>query len=122
MSTPRYAGTSPLRPDPKRAARVQRDAGLERSRAITKGIAFGSVAVVAVAGVYLSQALPGHAATPQSSTAQSGTGSAGASTASPSGGDSSGYVAPSGGGVSAPVSPPVQAPQIQQAPVVSGSS
>ena len=35
---------------------------IERARSVTKGVAFGSVAAVAVAGVYLSQALPGHTA------------------------------------------------------------
>jgi len=120
MSTPRRAGTPPGRPDPNRAARLQRDAGLERSRSLTKGIAFGSVAAVAVAGVYLSQSLPGHAATPSSATS-SGAATSGAGAAASNSGGSSGYVAPGGGGVSAPAQAPVQAP-VQQAPVVSGSS
>jgi len=120
MSTPRGAGTPSLRRDPSRAARLQRDAGLERGRIITKGIAIGSVAAVAVAGVYLSQALPGHAASPSSST--SGTTGVGASTPGPVGSvDATGSAASSqGSGISAPTSAP--APAYRQAPVVSGSS
>ncbi|HEY5109498.1 MAG TPA: hypothetical protein VII96_07795 [Acidimicrobiales bacterium] len=118
MSTPRRVGTTPRRPDPTRAARLQRDAGLERGRAITKGIAFGSVAAVAVAGVYLSQSLPGHTATSNPST--SGTASSGASTPAGSGSSDGTAAASPGSGISAPASAP--APAYQQAPVVSGSS
>lgn len=73
-----------------------------------------SVAAVAAFGIYISRALPGHAAT---------SGSAG-STVSPSvgstsgGGDTSG--GQSSGNLAPPNSPPVQSQQ--QAPVVSGSS
>ena len=112
------------RQDPSRAARRQRDAGLERGRTITKGIAAVSVAAVAAAGVYLSQALPGHSAS--TSTTNSGTAGAvtpAAPSASPSGGSSSssaGSSAGSGSGISAPAAAP--APAYQQAPVTSGSS
>lgn len=108
-------------PDPIRGARLQRDAALERSRTITKGIAFGSVAAVAVAGVYLSQALPGHAAS-------TGTGGSGAVT--PSGADSSssgsgsssvGASSPSATSPSAPAYTPAPAPS-QQPVVSSGAS
>ena len=110
-------------PDPIRGARLQRDAALERSRTITKGIAFGSVAAVAVAGVYLSQALPGHAAS-------TGTGGSGAVTQSPSGADSSssgsgsssvGASSPSATSPSAPAYTPAPAPS-QQPVVSSGAS
>jgi hypothetical protein len=108
------------RHDPSHAARRQRDAGLERGRTITKGIAAVSVAAVAVAGVYLSQALPGHSA----STSTTDSGAAGAATpAAPSGassGDSSSSGSSAGSGISAPASAP--APAYQQAPVTSGSS
>ena len=118
MSTPRRAGTDPRRSDPTRTARLQRDAGFERGRAITKGIAFGSVAAVAVAGVYLSQSIPGHAASPGSST--SGT-TSGVGAPVPGSGTSSGSSSASqGSGISAPASAP--APSYQQAPVTSGSS
>ncbi len=104
---------------------TERDAGIERVRSLTKGAAFASVAAVAVAGVYLSQALPGHsatsggttggttgAATPSVSPASGGaSSSAGASS---SGGGSSSYVAPS-----APAYSPAPA---YQAPVVSSGS
>ena len=136
MTTPRRAGNEPRRPDPTRTARLQRDAGFERGRAITKGIAFGSVAAVAVAGVYLSQSLPGHAASPGTTTSgttggvgstgapvSAGGSSGGASTGSSSGtsdGTSSGSAASQGSGISAPASAP--APSYQQAPVTSGSS
>jgi len=97
-------------PDPIRGARLHRDAALERSRTITKGIAFGSVAAVAVAGVYLSQALPGHAAS-------TGTGGSGAVT--PSGADSSS----SGSGSSSPSAPAyTPAPAPSQQPVVSSGA
>ncbi len=105
------------RQDPSYAARQQRDAGLERGRTITKGIAAASVAAVAVAGVYLSQALPGHS----SSTSTSTSGSGAATPVAPSDGSSSvssGSSASSG--ISAPASAP--APAYQQAPVTSGSS
>jgi len=129
MSTPRRAGTQPRRSDPTRTARLQREAGFERGRAITKGIAFGSVAAVAVAGAYLSQSIPGHAASPGTST--SGTtsgvggtvapvpdsGTSGGTTSGASGGSAS---ASQGSGLSAPASAP--APSYQQAPVTSGSS
>ena len=119
MSTPRRATTSAGRPDPARAARLQRDAGLERGRSITKGVAFGSVAAVAVAGIYLSQALPGHAASPgTNTTVPAGTAGGGATTGA---GSSSGSGAvQAGSGISAPAAAP--APSYQQAPVVSGSS
>jgi hypothetical protein len=123
MSTPRRATTSAGRPDPARAARLQRDAGLERGRTITKGVAFGSVAAVAVAGIYLSQALPGHAASP-GTTVPSGTsgagGTAGAGATSGAGSSSGSGAVPAGSGISAPAAVP--APSNQQAPVVSGSS
>lgn len=133
MSTPRHAGNQPRRSDPTRTARLQREAGFERGRAITKGIAFGSVAAVAVAGAYLSQTIPGHAASPGTST--SGTTSGVGGTAAPvpgsgtsggvSGGTSDGVsggsaAASQGSGISAPASAP--APSYQQAPVTSGSS
>jgi len=117
MSTTRRVGTSPRRPDPTRAARLQREAGFERSRTITKGVAFGSVAAVAAAGIYLSQALPGH--TTSTGSTGSGATSAGASTpaaAVPSGGSA----ASQGSGISTPAAAPT--PAYQQAPVVSGSS
>ena len=129
MSTPRRAGTQPRRSDPTRTARLQREAGFERGRAITKGIAFGSVAAVAVAGAYLSQSIPGHAASPGTSTSGSTSGVGGAGAPVPDGGASSGVssgssggsaTASQGSGISAPASAP--APSYQQAPVTSGSS
>lgn len=122
MSTPRRA-------DPTRAARLQRDAGVERGRSITKGIAFGSAAAVAVAGVYLSQSLPGHAASSVSSTSGATSGVAGASTPVPAVGAANGSddgttggsaAASQGSGLSTPAAAP--APSYRQAPVVSGSS
>jgi hypothetical protein len=118
MSTSRRAGTPSRRPDPTRPARLQRDVGLERGRNITKGIALGSLAAVAVAGVYLSQSLPGHAASPSSPT--SGTASSSASAPAASGSSDGSAAASQGPGISAPASVP--APANQQAPVVSGSS
>jgi hypothetical protein len=111
--------TSRSRKDPSHAARRQRDAGLERGRTITKGVAAASVAAVAAAGLYLSQALPGHSA----STSTSGSGTAGAATPTAQSGGSSSYSgssAAAGTGISAPASAP--APAYQQAPVTSGSS
>ena len=94
---------------------------MERSRSITKGLAFGSVAAVAVAGVYLSQALPGHAA----STSTSNSGAAGAAT--PGAGAGSAYSDPyagssaqSGSGISSPAAAPQ--PSYQQPTVSSGGS
>lgn len=117
MSTTRRAFRSTPRTDPTLAARLQRDAGMERARSVTKGIAFGSVAAVAVAGVYLSQVLPGHAASSTTSTS----GSVGATTPSPasssypSGDGSTAYGAPT-----APASAPT--PAYAQQPVVSSGS
>jgi hypothetical protein len=110
------------RQDPSHAARRQRDAGLERGRSLTKGIAAVSVAAVAATGVYLSQALPGHSASTPTSTGGSGAvgaatpvaPSSGSSAASSSGGSSA------GAGISTPAAAP--APAYQQAPVTSGSS
>ena len=122
MSAPRRAANSQRRTDPTRAARFQRDAGIERARSITKGVAFGSVAAVAVAGVYLSQALPGHTASPGSST-----GGATAPAAAPTGSsDGSGSATqyptqyPTGNAPAAPASAPT--PAYNQAPVVSSGS
>lgn len=121
MSTPRRAGNQPRRSDPTRTARLQRDAGFERGRAITKGIAFGSVAAVAVAGVYLSQSIPGHAASPGTTTSGTTSGVGGTGAPVPGSGTSSGSASASqGSGISAPASAP--APSYQQAPVTSGSS
>ena len=95
MSNNRRAANSTGRHDPTRAARVQRDAGLERGRTITTGLAFGSVAAVVIGGVYFSQAIPGHAASTGSNN-----GVAGAVTPAPaapqSQGDDSGYSNQSG--------------------------
>ena len=68
MSTPRRAGTSPAAPTRPAPHASSATPGSSVGRTITKGIAFGSVAAVAVAGVYLSQSLPGHAASPGTST------------------------------------------------------
>ncbi|HEX7443395.1 MAG TPA: hypothetical protein VF320_05895, partial [Acidimicrobiales bacterium] len=123
MSTPRRAGTQPRRSDPTRTARLQREAGFERGRSITKGIAFGSVAAVAVAGAYLSQSIPGHAASPGTSTSGTTSGVGGTVAPAPdsgtsggvSGGVSSGTTsgtsggsatASQGSGISAPASAP----------------
>ncbi len=126
MSANRRAGNQQPRIDPTRAARLQRDAGIERARTITKGLAFGSVAAVACAGLYLSQALPGHAA---SSTGTAGTnGTAGAATpAAPAtvapSGDNSQAPAYSAPAYSAPAAPAyTPAPAYRQAPVVSSGS
>jgi hypothetical protein len=111
MSSQRAAG----RPtSPAHAVRRRRDAALERTRSITKTVAVTSVAAVAAFGIYISRAVPGHAA--------STSGSAG-STASPSGAVSTGNGASGGqspSNLAPPNSPPVQSQQ--QAPVVSGSS
>ncbi len=129
MSANRRAGNQQPRIDPTRAARLQRDAGIERARTITKGLAFGSVAAVACAGLYLSQALPGHAA---SSTGTAGTtGTAGAATpaapaaVAPSGDNSQSpaYSTPAAPAYSAPAAPAyTPAPAYRQAPVVSSGS
>jgi hypothetical protein len=102
-------------------ARHQRDSAFERGRAITKGIAFGAVAAVAAAGVYLSQALPGHAA----STGTSNSGAASTGTSGPAAsGTSTGSAGSSQGSVSspAPAPAPAPAPTYRQPRVVSGSS
>lgn len=107
--------------DPNRAARLQRDAGIERTRSITKGLAFGSVAAVACAGLYFSQALPGH-------TASSGAGSTGAAgtagAATSVGTRAVALPASPSGSDSAPAAPAyTPAPAYNQRPVVtSGSS
>ncbi len=129
MSANRRAGNQQPRIDPTRAARLQRDAGIERARTITKGLAFGSVAAVACAGLYLSQALPGHAA---SSTGTAGTtGTAGAATpAAPAAvapsddnSQSPAYSTPAAPAYSAPAAPAyTPAPAYRQAPVVSSGS
>jgi hypothetical protein len=121
MSPPRRAGISSRRTDPTSAARLHRANALKRGRSITKAIAFGSVAALAAVGVYVSQSLPGHAASPGPST--SGTGTSTGASASATGATSGTPPAPDvsqGSGISAPASAP--APANQQAPVVSGSS
>jgi hypothetical protein len=109
--------------------RRRRDDALERTRSITKTIGVASVAAVAALGIYLSRALPGHAATSTAttgtgSTATGGTTGAGGTAATPStgtpttGSGSSGSPSPTQ--LTPPTSPPVQTQR--QAPVVSGSS
>ena len=96
--------------------RQRRDAALERTRSITKTVGVASAAAVAVFGIYLSRALPGHAATSTGTTAAGSTGSGSTSVSSSGGGTTSGsptQLAP-------PSSPPAQSQS--QAPVVSGSS
>ena len=86
---------------------------------MTKGVAVASVAAVAAAGVYLSQALPGHASTPSSSSGATVPVSGGAA-ATPSGGYGDGY---GDGSAQAPSAPAyVPAPAQNQAPVVSSGS
>jgi len=104
--------------DPTLAARHQRDAGLERGRTITKGIAAAAVAAVAATGIYLSQALPGHSAT--TSTTSGGTSTSSGSSSSGAASDGSADAGSSGSGISAPASAP--SPAYQQAPVSSGAS
>jgi len=70
-----------------------------------------SVGAVAVFGIYISRALPGHAATPSGTTSGSTNGVT-------AGGGSSAGQSPSN--LATPSSPPAQSQQ--QAPVVSGSS
>jgi hypothetical protein len=112
MSSQRSSGRSAGR---DHHVRLRRDTALERTRSITKTVGVASVAAVAAFGIYLSRALPGHAATSTGTTA---------TTVSPAGGGAS-----TGSGASSsqsptqltpPTSPPVQTQQ--QAPVVSGSS
>ncbi|MGO8872846.1 MAG: hypothetical protein ACLQPH_15870 [Acidimicrobiales bacterium] len=132
------------RPDPSRVARLQRDAGLDRVRSITRGVAVGSVAGLAVFGVYVSQALPGHAATTSGSSAgavpptspsastptpstpstPSTTPSAAPSNTVPAAGSPSGNEQSGSGGYGSSLSAPatVPAPSRRQAPVTSGSS
>ena len=62
MSNPR-AGRAPRESSP--CVRRRRDAALERTRSITRTIAITSVAAVAAFGLYISPALPGHAAPPR---------------------------------------------------------
>jgi hypothetical protein len=98
---------------PDQHVRRRRDAALERTRSITRTIAVASVGAVAVFGIYISRALPGHAATSTGTTAGSAN-SVNAGGGSTAGGSPSNLATPS--------SPPVQQQQQQQAPVVSGSS
>jgi hypothetical protein len=94
-------------------ARVRRDAALARVGSITKGIGVASVAAVAVIGIYISRAVPGHSTTPAGTGAVSG-GSATAGT------QAGGAQAVQPGGLAPPDNPPTQTQQ--QAPVVSGST
>ena len=101
MSSPRSAGrhASPLH-----AVGGRRDAAMERSRSITKTIAVTSAAAVAAFGIYISRALPGHAAT---SSGPSG------STVGPSGGSVStggSSASQSSGNLAPPESPPQPSP------------
>jgi hypothetical protein len=109
MGTPRRTAGHP---NPDRVVRLRRDAALERVRSVTKTIAVASVAGVAVLGVYMSRAVPGHSSTPT-----------GAATSASGGGQSTGGGTSAGqspSSLSAPNSPPAQSQQ--PAPVVSGSS
>ncbi|HVC66216.1 MAG TPA: hypothetical protein VND44_01310 [Acidimicrobiales bacterium] len=119
MSAPRRAGSIP-RIDPTRTARLQRDAGIERARSISKGATFASLAAVAVAGVYLSQALPGRSTSTSSSTS----GSVGAATpaGSPAPVSSGGSVGAGSSTASAPSAPANTPAPAYQAPVVSSGS
>jgi hypothetical protein len=103
---------TPVRADHR--ARTQRDAGLERLGSITKAIAAASVAAVAVIGIYVSRAVPGHSTTPTN--AGAGTVSGGSAAATQGGGSQGAQP----NGLSQPNNPPAQSQQ--QAPVVSGST
>jgi hypothetical protein len=93
---------------------------MARGRTITKGIAFGSVAAVAVAGVYLSQSLPGRAASSVSSAAGTTTSSSSGTTTGSAPTSTGPTGSSQGSGISAPSSRPAAA--TRQAPVVSGAS
>jgi len=105
----RQTGTGRTGPD--HHVRRRRDAALERTRSITRTVAVASVGAVAVFALYVSRAVPGHAAT-------TGT-TAGSTSGVNTGGGSPASQYPSN--LATPSSPPVQQQQ-QQAPVVSGSS
>ncbi len=112
MSNPRSAGRHA---SPPHAVGRRRDAAIERTRSITKTIAVTSVAAVAAFGIYISRALPGHAASTSVST--------GSTVSPPTGGSvSAGGSSPSqsSSSLAPPNSPPQQSQQ--SAPVVSGSS
>ena len=100
------------RTGPDHHVRRRRDAALERTRSITRTIGVASVGAVAVFALYVSRAVPGHAATTSTGT------TAGSTNGVTAGGGSSASQYPSN--LATPSSPPVQ--QQQQAPVVSGSS
>src|SRR5271165_226357 len=114
------------RSDPTRSARLLRDAALQRSRSITKGIAIGSVAVVAALAAYVSHAFPGHSSTPSGNSGTPSQSTNSSSGASSSGASSSGATQSSGGqsSGSSGVAPPSSAPSVSSgsAPVVSGST
>jgi len=101
----------PVRADHR--ARSQRDAALERVGSITKAIGVASVAAVAVVGIYISRAVPGHTTTPTNA----GTVSGGSAVTGTQGVGTQG-VPPNS--LSQPQNPPAQSQQ--QAPVVSGST
>jgi hypothetical protein len=108
-----------------RRARLQRDAALDRVGSITRGVAVGSIAAAVAIGLYLSRALPGHAARPVT------IGTAGSTPVVPAGNSStppsSGVPATASAGAGAssttltpPTNPPTQTQR--PAPVVSGST
>jgi len=99
-------------------ARSQRDAALERVGSITKAIGVASVAAVAVIGIYVSRAVPGHSTTP--TTAGTGSVSGGSGGSATTGTQGGGAPAPQSSSLSQPQKPPAQSQQ--QAPVVSGST
>jgi len=110
MSSPR---ASLRQPSPDHQVRRRRDAALERTRSLTRTIAVASVGAVAIFGLYISRALPGHAATTSGTTAGSTNG------VTAGGGSSASQY---GSNLAPPGAAPVQSQQQQQAPVVSGSS
>jgi hypothetical protein len=112
MSSPR---PTRQQASPDQVVRRRRDAALGRARSITKTVAVASVAAVAAFGIYISRALPGHAATSHTSSGSTVSPSDGSTSA---GSDSGGGQSPSD--LAPPNSPPAQSQQ--SAPVVSGSS
>ena len=102
--------------DPRAAlARHRRDDSLNRVSRLTTRVAVGALALVGALGVYVSQALPGHAGTP-SSTAGTGTTPATPST-TPATQPSTDPSAQAPSATTPPtVSPPVTAPVQTQAP------
>lgn len=94
-----------------RGAKARRDTALRRVNKVTTRIAVATVAAVGILGLYVSRALPGHAAAPPSSSTTGSTSTTTPTTTVPAASGTSGSSSPQTTPAPPPSPPTTTAPQ-----------